>query len=162
VRGLLSLFAVVVFGAVAVAAGCGGDESEADEYREEMSALCTEALREAEGLRVPSSPRQLEALMRKTVRLSQRYTGRLEALEPPAELADLHERSTRLNRRAERLTEELADDLAAGGAPQKLVSQYSVKILEIGKRDNEVARKLGLPDCVTPIPGPGGESPAPA
>jgi len=30
VRGRFSLFAVAVFGSVAIAAGCGGNESEAD------------------------------------------------------------------------------------------------------------------------------------
>jgi hypothetical protein len=158
VRWLSPLFAAA---ALAIAA-CGDDDSQTREYRDQANALCRDALRQAEGLRVPSNPHQLEAFMRKTLRLSQRYTERLEALEAPAELADLHERSTRLNKRAEKLTKELADDLAAGGAPQKLVTQYSVKILEIGQRDNEVSRKLGLPDCVTPIPDPGGDSPAPA
>jgi hypothetical protein len=37
-----------------------------------------------------------------------------------------------------------------------------VKILEIGKRDNELARRLGLPDCVSPLPSPGGDEAAPA
>jgi hypothetical protein len=161
VKGLFSLFAVVVFGGVAAAAGCGGDESEAGDYRERASALCREAVREAEELRVPNSPRQLESFLRETLRYSRSYTERFEALEPPEELADLHERSTRLNKRAEELTEEVADDLAAGGAPQELLLDYTTKLLEIGKRDNELSRQLGLPDCVTPLPGPGRE-PAPA
>jgi hypothetical protein len=144
------------------AAACGNDDAPAREYREQASVLCRDALRKAEELPPPSSPRQLGGLLGDALRLSRSFTKRLEALEPPAELADLHARSTRLNKRAEELTEEVVDDLAAGGAPQELLPEYSAKLLDIGKRDNELARKLGLPDCVTPLPGPVGESPAPA
>jgi hypothetical protein len=144
------------------AAACGNDDSPARDYREQASTLCRDALSKAEEVSPPSSPRQVEDLLRDTLRLSRSFTKRLEALEPPAELADLHARSTRLNERAEELTEQVVDDLATGGAPHDLLSEYSAKILEIGKRDNELVRKLGLPDCVTPLPGPGGESPAPA
>jgi hypothetical protein len=162
VRGLFSLFAVLVFGAAAAAAGCGGEISPAREYRDQASALCRDALRDAEELGVPSSPRQLESILRDTLRYSRSYTERLEALEPPAELAGLHQRSTRLNKRAEELTEQVVDDLAAGGAPQELLPPYAARLLEIGKRDNELSRQLGLPDCVTPLPGPDSQPPAPA
>jgi hypothetical protein len=144
------------------AAACGNDDSAAREYREQASALCRDALRKAEEIPLPSSPQQIEPVLRDTLRLSRSFTKRLEALEPPAELADLHARSDRLNQRAEELTQQVVDDLAAGGAPQELLTEYYAKLLDIAKRDNQLARKLGLPDCVTPLPGPGGEAPAPA
>jgi hypothetical protein len=162
VRGLFPLFAVAVMGIAASAAGCGGDDSGADEYRDDANAICREALREAEQLAQPRSPRQLERFLRDGLRASRGYTRRLEALEPPPELAELHERSLHLNLRAERLTQGILDELAAGGAPSELLPDFSAELLEIGKRDNELARRLGLPDCVLPLPGPGGEPAAPA
>ena len=92
VRGLFSLFAVVAFGGVATAVGCGSEDSPTREYREMASALCRDALRDAE----------------------------------------------------------------------ELLLEYTTELLEIGKRDNELSRRLGLPDCVTPLPGPDGQPPAPA
>ena len=162
VRGLFSLFAVVVFGGVAAATGCGGDESEAAEFRERANALCREAEREVEQLGPPTSRRQLERYLRDTLRFARDYTQRFEALEPPPELASLHERSARLNRRAAELTERVLDDLAAGGAPEQLMPVFAAKLLELAKRDNELSRRLGLPDCVTPLPGPDSKPPAPA
>jgi hypothetical protein len=143
------------------AAGCGGDDS-AEEYREQASALCTEAVREAESVTPPRGRSGWQAFLRETIEVSRKYTRELEQLEPPEEIAALHEQVLRLNQRAERLTERLRDDLAAGRSPRELLPTYLDELFSIARRDNRLAREMGVPECVTPLPGPGGDAPAPA
>jgi hypothetical protein len=162
VRGLFPLFAVVVFGGVATATGCGGDEADAGDYREGASALCAEAKREAESVSPPRNRREWEAFLGDTMEFARDYNRRFDALEPPAELADEHARSLRLSVRAEELTEDHLDDLAAGDALSELLPRYLDEIIEISRRSNALARSMDLPECVVPLPGPGGDSPAPA
>jgi hypothetical protein len=161
VRGLFSLFAVVVFGGVATATGCGDDDSEAGDYRKDASALCAEAKREAESVSPPRTRQEWEAFLGDTLQFARDYNRRFKALEPPAELADEHARSLRLSIRAERLTKDHLDELAAGDALSDLLPRYLEEIIEFSRRSNELARAMGLPECVVPIPGPGGDSPAP-
>jgi hypothetical protein len=161
VRRLAPQFAAAVLALATAAAGCGGEDS-ADEYREQASALCTESLREAESITPPRGQSGWDAFMRETLEIARSYTRELEQLEPPEELADLHEQVLRLNERAELLTERLRDDLAAGEPLRELIPPYLNDLISIGRRDNRLAREMGLPECVTPLPGPGDETPAPA
>jgi hypothetical protein len=161
VRRLAPQFAAAVSALATAAAGCGGEES-ADEYREQASALCTESVREAESITPPRGQSGWDAFLRETLEVARSYTRELDQLEPPEELADLHEQVRRLNQRAERLTERLRDDLAAGRPPRDLLPAYLQELLSIARRDNRLAREMGLPECVTPLPVPGGEAPAPA
>ena len=43
-----------------------------------------------------------------------------------------------------------------------MLPEYVQEIIAISRLSNELARSMGLPDCVVPLPGPGSESPAPA
>jgi hypothetical protein len=162
VRRLFSLFALLAFGGVAAAIGCGGDGSDSGDYREDVSALCAEAKREAEGVSPPRNRREWQAFLRETVAFSRDYNRRFAAIEPPAELTDEHARSLRLSIRAEELTRELLDDLAAGDALGDLLPRYLDEIIEFTRRSNKLARSMDLDECVAPLPGPGGDSPAPS
>jgi hypothetical protein len=162
VRRLAPQFAVAVLALATAAAGCGGEDSEASDYREKASSLCAEAKREAESVSPPSSRRDWEAFLRETLEFSRDYKRRYDALVPPPELADEHARSLRLTLRAERLTEGMLDDLAAGEALKELLPRYLEDVIAFSRRSNALAREMGVPECVTPLPGPGGETPAPA
>lgn len=144
------------------AAACGGEDSSAEEYREQASELCTEAMRDAETVTPPRGRRGWDAFLRETLEFSREYTRALEQLEPPEDLADQHEQVKRLNLRAERLTARLREDLAAGGTERELLPPFLQELLAIARRDNRLAREMGVPECVTPLPVPGGEGPAPA
>jgi hypothetical protein len=159
VRRRFPQFALAVVALTMAAAGCGGEDS-AEEYREQASALCTESLREAESITPPRGQSGWDAFLRETLELARSYTRELEELEPPDELADLHEQVRRLNERAERLTERLRDDLAAGQPLRERLPEYLQGLITIARRDNRLAREMGVPECVTPLPG--GETPAPA
>jgi hypothetical protein len=158
VRALFSLFAVVV----CALSACGGDDSGSGEYREEASALCAEAKREAQRASPARNRQEWEAFLRDTLEFSRDYNRRYEALEPPEELAEEHARSMRLSLRAEDLTEDQLDDLEAGEALKDVLPAFLTEILEMTRRSNELARAMGLPDCVVPLRGPGGDAPAPA
>jgi hypothetical protein len=161
VRWNFPLIAGAVLSAVVALVGCGGDDSDAGDYRDEASAMCSEAIREAEGISPPANRSDLDRLLRETLKLSRDYNRRLASLEPPAELAERHARSQRLNLRAERLTEKLLDDIAAGEALEEVLPGYTRELVAISRRSNKLARSMGLPDCVVPVTGPG-EPAAPA
>jgi hypothetical protein len=159
VRRRVPQFALTLLALATAAAGCGGNDS-AEEYREQASTLCTDSLREAESITPPRGQSGWDAFLRETLEVARSYTRELEELEPPDELADLHEQVRRLNERAERLTERLLDDLAAGRPLRERLPEYVQGLITIARRDNRLAREMGLPECVTPPPG--GETPAPA
>jgi hypothetical protein len=154
-------FALVLLALTVGFGGCGGDDS-ADEYREQASALCVEAIREAERATPPAGRGDWDGFLQETLELARDYTRRLEELDPPEELAGMHEQMTRLNERARRLTEQLRDDLAAGRPLRELLPEFGQELLSIARRDNRLAREMDLPECVTPLPAPGGAVPAPA
>jgi hypothetical protein len=158
VKGAIPLFAAVVCGLVA----CGGEDSGSRDYREGSNALCREATREASGLTPPRTRRDWEVFLRDTLAFSRDYTERGRALEPPPELAAQHERSERLNLRAERVTENVLDDIEAGDPLKEVLPGYFKELLEISRRSNDLARAMDLPDCVVPLLGPGEAAPAPA
>jgi hypothetical protein len=95
--------------------------------------------------------------LRESLEFSRDFIRRFEALDPPAELQVRHDRSARLNRRAERLTERVADDLAVGEPPREVLPGFLGELLSIARRDNELVWEVGLPECVLPLPGPGAE-----
>jgi hypothetical protein len=162
VRRRLPQFALAALALATTIAGCGGDDSEPNDYREMTSALCAEAKRAAENVSPPRSRRDWEPFLRETVEFSRDYNRRFDALEPPPELADEHARWLRLNLRAEQLTEGMLDDLAAGDALKELLPRYLDDIIAFSRRSNALAREMGVLECVTPLPVPGGETPAPA
>jgi hypothetical protein len=73
---------------------------------------------------------------------SRDYAKRGRALEPPPQFAAQDEQSERLNLRAE--------------------PEYFQELLEVTRRSNGLARSMDLPDCIVPLPEPGGEAPSPA
>jgi hypothetical protein len=162
VRRRVPQFALTLLALATAAAGCGGEDTEAGDYREKASSLCAEAKREAESISPPTSRRDWEVFLRETLEFSRDYKRRYDALVPPSELADEHARSLRLTLRAERLTEGMLDDLATGEALKELLPRYFEDVIAFSRRSNALAREMGLPECVTPLPRPGGETPAPA
>jgi hypothetical protein len=150
----------VALGALALAAcaaGCGEDESPADEYRDDANALCAEAKRDVDALSQPGTPAGVERYLREALELSREYDDRFRALEPPEELRDQHDEAVRLSRRGELLLEGLADDLGAGDPPAEVFEGSLPQLLRYSRQSNRLARQMGLPDCVEPLPLPGSE-----
>lgn len=148
---------VAVLAAVALlgAAGCGGDEQSESGYREEANAICEEAERKLEALPEPATTADLERYLRQAIEISKDSDREFRALEPPAELRAQHRRAIRLSRRGERLIETLLDELAAGEPSLKTLQRMLPELEDIGRESNALARRMKLPDCVTPLTAPG-------
>jgi hypothetical protein len=148
---------------VVAAAGCGGDDDgSAGDYRDEANAICRDAEGKIEDLGVPSSAEDLGRYLREGLEISREYNREFEALEPPSELGAEHHRLVELSRRAERLTEPLVDEVTTGDpAALKSLQRALPKLERIGRQSNTLARRMDLPDCVTPLTPPGAP-PAPS
>jgi hypothetical protein len=150
----------VALGAIALAAcagGCGDDEPPADQYRDDANALCAEARRDADALSQPRTPDEVEPYLREALALNREYDERFRDLDPPEELRDQHDEAVRLSGEGERLIEDIADDLAAGDPPAEVFEESLPKLLRYSRQSNRLARQMGLPDCVEPLPLPGSE-----
>jgi hypothetical protein len=147
--------AVIVSSALLGLAACGGDEQSKSGYHQEANALCAEAERKLEALPQPSTAGDLGRYLRRALEISKDSDREFRALEPPAELRARHRRVIRLSGRAERLVESVVDELGSGTPPPKALARSLPKLVEIARESNALARRMNLPDCVTPLTVPG-------
>jgi hypothetical protein len=149
--------ALAALAIAAGAGGCGEDESAADRYRDDATALCEEAKREVNALPQPGTPAEVEPYLRDGLELTRDYDNRFRALEPPEELRDEHDQAVRLSDRGQRLLDGIVDDLAAGEPPAEVFEAALPRLLRYTRQSNRLARDMGLPECVEPLPLPGSE-----
>jgi hypothetical protein len=157
VSGLSQRVALAAVAVAASAGGCGEDESAADRYRDDASALCAEAKREVNALPEPGTPAEVEPYLRDGLELTRDYDNRFRDLEAPEELRDKHDQAVRLSDRGQRLLEGIVDDLAAGEPPAEVFEVALPRLLRYTRESNRLARDMGLPECVEPLPLPGSE-----
>ncbi|HEY7795356.1 MAG TPA: hypothetical protein VIA10_15235 [Gaiellaceae bacterium] len=139
---------------VALLAACGGGDDGNDdaeltraEYTRLANASCVKAEKALNDLGAFDNFQELAKEMEVGRKAMQRSADELKALRPPAQLAARH-------RELVSLTEETADvawriSAAADENDQVEMQRQAERAEDITKATNEVARKLGLLECVS-------------
>jgi hypothetical protein len=152
---LATLAAVLALGA---APGCGGDDGpSADDYREEANRICADSKRAVEALPPPTSAAGFERYLARVKGIGRRYDRAFEALEPPPELRAQHRRVVRLSKEGDQLLEELQTALRGGRQPLDALRSNLPELERLAREGNALARRMDLPDCVTPVTVPGSQ-----
>jgi hypothetical protein len=152
-RWLATLAAVLALGCVP---GCrGDDEASATDYREEANRICADSKQAVEALPPPTSAAGFERYLGRLKRIGRRYDRAFEALDPPAELRGQHRRVVRLSREGDQLLDELQTALRDGRQPLGALRSNLPELERLAREGNALARRMDLPDCVTPLALPG-------
>ena len=143
--------------------GCGGDDDDAAaaDYRDDANRICTEGKRAVDALPPPTSAAGFERYLGRVQRISRRYDRAFESLDPPEELRAQHERAVRLAEQGDRLLAELRTSLEGGRQPLGALRSNLPELERLVRESNALARRMDLPECVTPLVLPGAE-PEPA
>lgn len=134
--------------ALVLAAGCGGDDGDADEFRAEANAVCADY--EA---RIAAIPPPLEdvdewaAVAGDIGDMLEAGVNELDRLEPPGDLGERYDEWIALKRESLAATRELQD--AGSADDQARVDEALARIGETEGRADEIAADLGLDDCAT-------------
>ena len=146
-------------------AGCAGSDDDgggslsAAEYRKQADKLCRQSERAADRLPEAKSADDLDELFARILEVTKPYDRRLDALEPPAELRERHERAVREGDRQERYVRRLVRDLRRSDDPISTLRNEFPKLLKLVDRSNANARSLGVDDCVEELTPPGSGAP---
>ena len=156
--------ALLLAAALIAACGSDGEDSGLREYRDRVERLCREGEREAERLADRFGGEVEDALpfFRETLERAREDQERIERLDPPDALADEHERSIDLGRRAIEGLEKMVDGLEEATDPAAVLRREFPPLLRLVDKSNELAREMKLDDCVVePVP-PEARQPAPS
>lgn len=139
------------------AAGCGGEDLSADEYRTQANQLCAIAEQRAREAPPPQSPEEIGPSLEAALQLGIEQQEEFERLEPPDEVADQHEEAVEQGEEQIETIEGLIDELEEGDDPAETFVDRIPELNEQIERSNALAQEIGgLEECVTePIPAPG-------
>ena len=153
-RAFATLAAALALGALGA---CGGDDEDAAvaDYREEANRICADSKQAVEALPPPTSAAGFERYLARVKRIGRRYDRAFEALEPPAELRAQHRRLVVLSKEGEELLKELETALRGGRQPLEAIRSNLPELERLAREGNALARRMDLPDCVTPLALPG-------
>ncbi|MGI9540151.1 MAG: hypothetical protein ACR2N6_08385 [Miltoncostaeaceae bacterium] len=133
--------------AVIIAAGCGGGDGDSalsvDEYRDQANQICREADRTTDAIDV-NSVEDFQAL----IDAQRSQIDELRELDPPDEFSDQHEEAIETLDRTVALLDDARQRIEDGEDPSDVLSDLQAEGEELTDRANELARELGLDDCV--------------
>ncbi|HEY3070265.1 MAG TPA: hypothetical protein VGJ34_08110 [Gaiellaceae bacterium] len=147
--GLAILLAVSGLALAACGGGGGGgargESLTPAEFRQQADAICAEFEGKLNDLGSPSSVDELAEFVDKAVPIIEEGNDRLQALEPPDELADDWNKAMALQDKNLDLTHDLQDAIHASddAKMQELVAKLDASDAE----STRLARKIGLENC---------------
>jgi hypothetical protein len=162
---------VVVGASLAIAAGCSTDSDDgaattgntsgaggltAAEYRQQANAVCVATEEGIGGLANPANPtaEQTADILEDGLEIQQTGIDRLKALDPPDDLQANHDKAVSLLEQRQTITQQLLDRIRDGEAVPALTRELGPRIQQLRNQADDVARDLGLEECVD---GPSGE-----
>jgi hypothetical protein len=134
---------------LAFAAACGGGDSgtlSRADYTKKANASCVEAERKLDALGGFENFEELSREMKVGQEALQRSADQLGELQPPAQLVPRHQRLVDLTQETADLAGRLS--AAAGENDQVEMQKQAERAEQLTKSANEVARQLGLEECV--------------
>jgi hypothetical protein len=161
---------VVVGASLAIAAGCSTDSDDpaattgntsgggltAAEYRQQANAVCVDTEAGIGGLENPSNPTaaQTADILADGLEIQQSGIDRLKALDPPDDLQADHDKAISLLEQRQTVTQRLLERIRGGESVAALTRELGPQIQRLRNQGDDVARELGLDEC---IDGPSGE-----
>jgi hypothetical protein len=146
-RSRVALATVAVAAALAGCGGGGGGGTglSAAEFRQQADAICAEFEQKLNALGTPSSLDQLGEFVDKAIGIIEDGNDKLQALEPPTELADDWDRAMEIQDKNLELTHQLQDALndEDDARIQELLSQLDTSDAE----STRLAQNMGLENC---------------
>jgi len=134
---------------LALAAGCGGGDSgtlSRPDYTKRANASCVEAEKKLDALGGFESFKELEREMKVGQKALEQSAGELRELQPPTQLVARHEKLVDLTEQTAELAGRLST--AAGKNDQLEMQTQAERAEKLTEAANEVARALGLEECV--------------
>ena len=131
---------------VVLATGCGGDDAEADAFRDEANAICAEF--EESIAMIPPPQEALDewaAIAGDVGDILEAGVNELDALDPPGDLGERYDEWLALKRETLSATRDLQD--AGGLLDQERVDGALARIEESESQADELAAELELDDC---------------
>lgn len=134
-----------------VLAACGGGNKQlsAAEYRAQAKKICTTADKETGAVKEPTRATNAAIVdyFRQLLKANERATQRFKELDPPDELEKAHDDYTSVNSQGADEVNKLIAELGKGGDARKVLQGAQRRLQELGKRADEAARRLGVPEC---------------
>lgn len=138
---------LAVVGAVLLTAGCGEDHLSRADFASQTEQICREGDRAASKVGAPDqSGAEVQAGARRLDPLLRRAADRLRALRPPQGLAGDHDSLVHNAEARRRHYGNLADALHREDQPA--IQRALLNIAGDGRRQVEIARRLGLRGCI--------------
>jgi hypothetical protein len=147
VRIRLALLASVV---TLLLAACGGGSDKdhaltADQFRQQADSICRQYEDKVKALGSPSSLDELGDYVDQVIPIIEEGNGKLDDLQPPAELADDWGRAMKLQDQNLGVAKDLQQAIRDQD-PAK-VQELIQRLDETDAKSNEIARGIGLEDC---------------
>ncbi len=132
------------------------------QYRARVNRLCREDKRFEQDLSAFETEEDVLPFLNRTLEYSRKREPLYDGLTPPPALSALHYQSRRVSESLERMLSQIIDAIEDGANPLQTFSEAQTRLVVLVGRGNTLARKLGVRDCVVPIPAPGGPEPQPS
>ncbi len=151
-----SIAGVIVVGAIAIAAACGGGDDNGDsgddsitlaEYIAQADAICARYDEQFAAVAVPTNPDELRDFLARTLELGEAQTEELRALPVPPEIADLEAQARANNDEAAELVSEAIERIDDGEDPLTVANDISERGGNIDEENAEIAEEIGLAVC---------------
>jgi hypothetical protein len=154
--------------ALALAAcGAGGDDNKTArtplttaQYRAKLTAICRQAVGDARALGSPTGANSsaFADYFERNARLERARQRPFEAIVPPAQLNDEHDRLARLRADALDALDESVSAFRGGGDLRAVFERLRRRLNAVVRRSNRIVAKLNLPLCRAQLIPPAGSS----
>lgn len=142
--------ALVAAGAVAFAAGCGGDSESslsADELRTQADAICADVDAANDAIAAPTSAEEILPFLQATRDANQDGLDRLRELTPPEELEDLWNQAIGLNETQLELINGAITRIEGGEDGETVLNEVGPQAEANGDQLDSLAQQIGLTVC---------------
>jgi hypothetical protein len=144
--------AVAVATCAVAAAGCGGGSSSKsqspDDFRAEVTKLCTDVQSKLNSIDSPSSAKDLSPYLEKVRGVAGPYVDKLDGLNPPSQLAGSFNSIVSLNKQELALLDQAKKAVDDGDA-QKAAQIVQQQGQQLSDQENAKWRQLGTPKCAS-------------
>lgn len=151
------LAGIAALSVVALLAGCGGgsdsaggsDALSAAEFRTQADAICADFNRTSEGVADPTSSAEVLPYLKTILPFQQDELRKLEALKPPADLADTYTEALALLNKQRAAIVAATAEIEGGASAETVIARVGPEIEALNTQADAKGKALGLKICGT-------------